>query len=431
MGSSLRVFKDPEFLAMSGSAFARAQAYSTVAIALALYAGIFDVSSTVEGLFGTAFALVQLVIVLPLGRAIDTGNAKRWLLFGLGLNVVVFFGFMLVSNVAGVIVMRVFQGIAASILWLTGSTVIGEIAGGDEQGLWLGTYNQVGAFSSLFGDLIGGAILALFGFTAAYSVLAGVTLIAGVLVYAVLRDNPGGRKDAEEATGRETLESLLSLASVRALVGFRFGLSFGKMAVITFLPIYAHTEFGMNPFIVGGLLAGGKLTKAITQGYVGDLTDRWGNKHLFIAMGAVLYAVGALLIPLAGFAEGVVPGVTVTVPDLPNAPSGAIELPPAFFVLSGAYMVCGVADSIRLPASMAMFVEEGERFDAVAGAFSLRSVAWKVGQVIGPVTVGYVWDGTSVGVAFGLASALIIAATVVFLVIYETPAPTAEPTVSD
>ena len=431
MGSSLRVFRDPEFLAMSGSAFARAQAYSTVAIALALYAGIFDVSSTVEGLFGTAFALVQLVIVLPLGRAIDTGNAKRWLLFGLGLNVAVFFGFMLVSNVAGVIVMRVFQGIAASILWLTGSTVIGEIAGGDEQGLWLGTYNQVGAFSSLFGDLIGGAILALFGFTAAYSVLAGVTLIAGVLVYTVLRDNPGGRKDAEEATGRETLESLLSLPSVRALVGFRFGLSFGKMAVITFLPIYAHTEFGMNPFIVGGLLAGGKLTKAITQGYVGDLTDRWGNKHLFIAMGAVLYAVGALLIPLAGFAEGVVPGVTLTVPDLPNAPSGAIELPPAFFVLSGAYMVCGVADSIRLPASMAMFVEEGERFDAVAGAFSLRSVAWKIGQVIGPVTVGYVWDGTGVGVAFGLASALIVAATVVFLVIYETPAPTAEPTVSD
>ena len=431
MGSSLRVFRDPEFLAMSGTAFARAQAYSTVAIALALYAGIFDVSSTVEGLFGTAFALVQLIIVLPLGRAIDTGNAKRWLLFGLGLNVAVFFGFMAISNVAGVIVMRVFQGVAASILWLTGSTVIGEISGEDEQGLWLGTYNQVGAFSSLFGDLVGGAILAVFGFTAAYSVLAGVTLGAGVLVYAVLRDNPGGKNDAEEATGRETLESLLSLPTVRALVGFRFGLSFGKMAVITFLPIYAHTEFGMNPFVVGGLLAGGKLTKALTQGYVGNLTDQWGNKHLFIATGAMLYAAGALLIPLAGFARGVVPSVTLTLPDVANAPTGGIDLPPAFFVLSGAYMVCGIADSIRLPASMAMFVEEGEKFDAVGGAFSLRSVAWKVGQVIGPVTVGYVWDAASVGFAFGLAATLIVAATAVFLVVYETTSPSPEPTVGD
>ena len=90
MASSLRVLKDPEFVAMSGTAFARAQAYSTVAIALALYADIFNTTSTVEGLFGTAFAVVQLLIVLPLGRMIDTGNAKRWLLAGLGLNVLVF-----------------------------------------------------------------------------------------------------------------------------------------------------------------------------------------------------------------------------------------------------------------------------------------------------------------------------------------------------
>jgi hypothetical protein len=39
-------------------------------------------------------------------------------------------------------------------------------------------------------------------------------------------------------------------------------------------------------------------------------------------------------------------------------------LPPAFFALFSAYAVLGIADSLRLPASMALFVEEGEHFDA-------------------------------------------------------------------
>jgi MFS family permease len=430
--SSLRAFRDPEFLALSGTAFARAQSYSTIAIALALYADVFGTTSTVEGLFGTAFAVVQLLIVLPLGRKIDTGNAKRWLLAGLALNVGVFAGYALVTDVQGVILMRVVQGVGASLLWITGSTVVGEIAPGDGRGLWLGTYNQVGAFSSLFGDLVGGALLAIYGFGVAYAVLAAVTVGAFLAVLFVLRDNPGGQADPEEATGRETLEQLMARSPVRALVTFRLGLSFGKMCVITFLPIYARTAFGMNPFVVGGLLAGGKLTKALTQGVVGDATDRLGGKHRFIAAGALLYALGTLLIPLAEFAPAAFPAVTVTLPTLGGrVAAGSLLLPPAFFVLGGAYAVCGVADSLRLPASMALFVEEGEAFDAVAGSLSLRSLAWKVGQVAGPVTVGAIWDATSVGVAFGVAGAIIAGATLVFLLLFENPTAAGTPVPSD
>jgi MFS family permease len=236
-GGSLSLFRDREFLALAGTAFARAQAYSTIAIALALYADMFGTSGTVEGLFGTAFATIQLLIVLPLGRAIDTGNAKRYLLAGLALNVAVFVGFAFVDSVAHVVVMRVFQGLGASLLWITGSTVIGEISPEDSRGQWLGSYNQVGAFSSLAGDLVGGVLLATSGFTLTYGVLAGVTVLASVGVLLFLRDNPGGQADPEESTGVETLGLLLGRTAIRALVVFRLLFSFGKMAVILFLPI--------------------------------------------------------------------------------------------------------------------------------------------------------------------------------------------------
>jgi MFS family permease len=425
-GGSLSLFRDREFLALAGTAFARAQAYSTIAIALALYADIFATSGTVEGLFGTAFAAIQLLIVLPLGRAIDTGNAKRYLLAGLVLNVAVFVGFAFVDSVAHVVLMRVFQGLGASLLWITGSTVVGEISPEESRGQWLGTYNQVGAFSSLAGDLVGGVLLATSGFVLTYSVLAGVTVLACVGVLLFLRDNPGGQADPEDSTGVETLRLLLGRTAIRALVVFRLVFSFGKMAVILFLPIYARTAFGMSPILVGGILAGGKLTKSLTQGFVGSYTDRVGREQYFVFVGALLYGVGAATIPFAEHAAGLFAPVTVRAAGL------ATTLPPAFFPLFGAFAVCGLADSIRLPASMSLFVAEGEHFDAVAGSLSLRSLAWKVGQVAGPVSVGALWDATDVFTAFFTVGAFIAVAAVAFLSLYRLePAPEGVPTPGD
>jgi len=410
IGNSLRLLANREFAALAGTAFARSQAYSTILIALALYADLFGTTGVIEGLFGTAFALVQLLIVLPLGRVVDTGNAKRYLLAGFLINVAVFGGFVLVDNAIHVILVRMLQGLGASVLWITGSTIIGEISPDDERGRWLGSYNQFASISSLAGDVVGGYLLYAHGFTLTYAVLAAVTGGAFLLVFAFLRSNPGGRTDPEEVGGVETFRSLLGLPMLRALVGFRFAFSFGKMAVIIFLPIYARTTFGISAFAIGWIMAGGKLTKALTQGIVGDLTDRVGNKHLFVAAGALLYGVGAAAIPLAARAEGTIAPVDVSF--LGNS----MALGGAFFALFAAYSLLGVADSLRLPASMALFVEEGETYGSVASAMSLRSLSWKGGQIAGPVIVGAAMDAVTTEAGFYLAAGFIAVATLGFFV---------------
>jgi DHA1 family multidrug resistance protein-like MFS transporter len=407
-GNSVRLLGDREFAALAGTAFARSQAYSTILIALALYADLFGTTGFIEGLFGTAFAVVQLVIVLPLGRTVDTGNAKRWLLGGFLINVAVFVGFALVDSSVHIILVRMVQGLGASVLWITGATVIGEISPDDEQGRWLGSYNQFASVSSLAGDLVGGYLLYAYGFSETYLVLTVVTLAAFALVFAFLRDNPGGRKDPEDAGGLETFRSLLGLPMLRALVFFRFTFSVGKMAVIIFLPIYARTTFGISAFAIGWIMAGGKLTKALTQGFVGDLTDRYERTYLFVAVGALLYGVGTAVIPLAAYFDGTLAPVTVSYLGDSQTLGGA------FFALFAAYSLLGVADSIRLPASMSLFVSEGERYDSVASAMSLRSVSWKVGQVVGPVLVGVTMDATTTETGFLLAAGFIAFATTGF-----------------
>jgi DHA1 family multidrug resistance protein-like MFS transporter len=409
-GNSVRLLGNAEFASLAGTAFARSQAYSTILIALALYADLFGTTGFVEGLFGTAFAIVQLLIVLPLGRAVDTGNAKRFLLAGFLINIAVFAGFTLVGDPVHVILVRMVQGLGASILWITGATIIGEVSPDDEQGLWLGSYNQFASVSSLSGDLLGGYLLYAYGFTETYVALSAITLVTFLLVYRFLRDDPGGQTDPEDVGGLEAFRSLLAMPMLRSLVVFRFTFSVGKMAVIIFLPIYARTTFGISAFAIGWIMAGGKATKAVTQGFVGDLTDTYGRRHGFVALGAILYGIGTAAIPLAAYFEGTVAPVTV------SYLSGSQTLGGAFFALFAAYSLLGVADSIRLPASMSLFVDEGERHDSVASAMSLRSISWKVGQVAGPVIVGTTMDFTTTETGFLLAAGFIGFATVLFAV---------------
>ncbi|MFB6093636.1 MAG: MFS transporter [Halanaeroarchaeum sp.] len=407
---SIALLGDREFAALAGTAFARSQAYSTILIALALYADVFQTSGVVEGLFGTAFAVVQLIVVLPIGRRVDTGNAKRYLLAGFLINVVVFVGFILAESALHVILIRMVQGLGASVLWITGSTIVGEISPDRAQGLWLGSYNQVAAFSSLLGDLLGGYLLYAYGFTVPYLVLTAITLGSFVLVYVFLRDDPGGQSEPEETDRLSTFRDLLRLPMLRSLVGFRLLFSFGKMAVIIFLPIYARTSFGLSTFAIGWIMAGGKLAKAVVQGFVGTLTDRHGHEYRFVAVGALLYGVGAAVIPLAPRAEGLVSPHRITFLGNEQVFGGA------FLVLFVAYLLIGVADSIRLPASMSLFVDEGDRYDSVASAMSLRSISWKIGQVLGPLVVGVTIDVVSMEAGFLLAAGFIVVATVGYAV---------------
>ena len=414
----LSLFTDSEFVALASMKFASSMAFATIIIALALYADVFEASGFVAGLFGTAYAAVRLVLVLPTGRYIDVGNSKRYLLIGLGLNALVLAGFTLVQAVEHVILLRALQAVGSIMLWITGTAVVGEISPGGERGLWIGTFNQVKSFASLSGDLAGGALLFLYGFETTYGVLIAFSVIATLAVFAFVRDDPGERTDPDEATGAETFRSLLRRRAIRALVVFRFAFSFGKMAVIIFLPIYARTAFGMSALLIGGILAGGKLTKALAQGYVGGFADRVGHMDRFIVAGTIGYAVGTALIPFAPHAASLFGAITL------DGFGREVTFVPAFFALFLAYAILGIADSLRLPTSMALFVEEGEHFDAVAGSLSLRSVSWQVGAVVGPLAVGSMLDFVSFFAAFWLAAAFMIGAAGAFTLLYDLePAP--------
>lgn len=388
--------------------------FATIIIALALYTDIFNASGIIAGLFGSSYALARLLLVLPIGRSIDIGNSKRYLLGGLGLFVVVLVGYAFVGDITHVVGFRFLQGVSSTLVIIAGTSVIGEISPDEERGFWLGTYNQVKSISSLSGDLVGGALLFQFGFSTTYAVLAAIMCVSTVAVLLHLRDNPGSQADSNKMTGTETFRRLLNRGPVRALVLFRFAFSFGKMAVTLFLPIYARSEFGMSAMAIGWILAGGKLTMALSQGYVGSVSDRIGKPAWFVFTGTLLYGLGTLTIPFAGVLDGIFDPVTFQ-----SFWGADFTITPPFVGLFLSFLTLGIADSIRIPPSIKLFVEEGEQYDAVAGSLSLRSVSWQIGAIVGPVVVGSVLEVGSFFSAFGLASALVVISAITFLYLYE------------
>jgi MFS family permease len=409
----LELFGSPEFVALASARFVSGMTFATILIALALYVDAFDASGVLAGLLGAVYAVVRLVLVLPLSRRIDLGDSKRFLLAGLGVNVVLLGGFTLVRSLDGVLFLRGFQAVGWILLVVTGVSMVGEIAPDGERGLWIGTYNQVTSLASLCGDVVGGALLFVYGFGTTYATLGALSLASAAAVVVFVRDRSQRTTDAGREPGIATLARLLRRRAIVALVVFRFAFSFGKMAVLLFLPIYARTEFGMSALLIGGVLAGGKLTKGLLQGYVGEFADRVGRYEWFIFAGTVLYAVGTVAIPFASRAAALLAPTTVHVVGL------EVTVVPAFPVLFLSYGLLGVADSLRLPTSMVLFVQEGEYYDAVAGSLSLRSVSWQFGAIAGPLLVGGLFDYASVFAGFWIAGASMVVAAFVFLYLFE------------
>ncbi len=108
------------------------------------------------------------------------------------------------------------------------------------------------------------------------------------------------------------------------------------------------------------------------------------GRSLFVFVGGGCYGLVALAVPFTpeiGAAFGL-PGTVPLVGDLS----------PAFVPLVACNALLGVADSVREPASMALFADEGTDDGSVASSFGIRELVWRPGSVAAPMLGGVLMD---------------------------------------
>ena len=343
--------------------------------------------STVTGIF----------FKLPSGALSDIIGRKKTMLVGLLVFAVMPFAYLTVKDYYLLIVIRFIHGLATSIYGPVSMAVVADMAKG-AKGEMLSWFSSVTIIGNLLGAPVGGFILhGLSGggspsagnFHSAYIVSGISGLMSLILALGLLKE-------------KETVERGTSLAesSRRFISGIKEVLSDRRIAITSnmegvqnmamgaleaFLPIYAVTIAGLNPFQAGLLWGIQVFVTILSKPIMGKISDKYGRKPIIIA-GMFLCAVSF----------------------------GGIPLLKGFYPLMLAAIVFGFGEAFVTSSSAALVADmcKEKHFGTAMGTFG---TIFDIGHASGPILAGILIARFDYLYAFWIISAILISSVPVFV----------------
>lgn len=315
-----------------------------------------DISNDQIGWVMTAFALPAFVMMPLTAYLGDRYGRVQVIAPSLMLFAVAGTGTAFVDSFEGLVVMRVFQGAAASALGTLNLALVGDIFSGRERASVLGYVAALQNGGSGVLPVIGG-VLALLGWFVPF-LLYILAVPVGLLVLwklelsgPVKRSNTQGyAEQAWRALADRRVLLLLLLSGGFIFVGFG--------AFVTYIPIYLHDKFGVNEAIIGLIIAARTISGVTVASQFSRLVARFSLRALIV----VAFAIMAVSM--------------ATVPLMPNA---------AWVLLTG--LGYGIAFAIIRPGLQLAILNAAP--DELRGAFSAaQGISLRVAQASAPVLAG-------------------------------------------
>jgi len=193
-----------------------------------------------------SFMVVTSVLVVSLGRLGDMYGRVR--IYNLGFAVYTFFSLLLaitwMSGTAAamwLVVMRIFQGVGASMLIANSSAILTDAFPEDQRGMALGI-NQVAGLSGTFIGLILGGVLGPIDWRLVFLVSVPVGIIGTIWGVINLKDKGVRVRSKIDWLGNATF----AIGLVTLLVGIVYGIE----------PYGGHTMGWSNPRVLAALIGG-------------------------------------------------------------------------------------------------------------------------------------------------------------------------------
>ncbi|WP_240137513.1 MFS transporter [Salinigranum salinum] len=403
------------FVALYVSRFAGGFGFIILATLLPKYIEVLDPSAVtvvgltlsagvVIGLFTTGFTLSSGLAVVPIAWWGDRGDKRRVLVAALALGIVVYAAYPLVETSLGFVLLRVVQGLTFVGISLMSLGLVGQLATTGTRANYIGKANAWAFAASIVGSLSAGILYDRYGFGPVFTVVTAVFVVATALVWVAL---PG---DDTVVDGFPFSDLALN-RRILTVATFRTQYAVAVTLVRTWVPIFAGVSAATGGLAYGGLavsltVVAEKFTNMLSQPTMGRLSDRYG-RAAFVAAGGTGYGVVAVAVPFAP-SVGASLGLPATLPLLG-------PLSPAFLPLVALSGLLGVADSLREPASMALFADEGTDSGGVASSFGVRDLLWRPGSIAGPLLGGWLMTEVGMGWVFYVGGAFALTGVAAFL----------------
>jgi MFS family permease len=337
-------------------------------------------TGVIVGLFVTALGIGRTVALVPLGWAADRYDKRAILLVSLVVSGTAYGLFPLVETPVGFILARTLQGLGVVGTGMVSLALVGELAGEDERANQIGKYNSWRMAAGITGTLGAGALYDLFGFGPIFTGLVVLFTLAVLGVWLLV--------DADDSSVEGFAFFDLALnRRILTITSFRAQYAVSVTLVRNWIPLFvgvsvARGGLALTTTAVGVAVATEKFTNMLGQPISGKLSDRVG-RGMFVAVGGAAYGLIALAVPLAPVVGERI-AFSLTLPLLGTVPT-------AFFVVVGLNGLLGFADSLREPASMALFADEGKD-NGITSSFGIRGLVWRPGALAAPLVGGYLMD---------------------------------------
>jgi multidrug resistance protein len=348
---------------------------------LPIYAEQMGASDLQIGLINASFSLMLLVALPIMGRLSDRFGRKVFLCTGLAVLTVASLGLIWAQNPTQLILVRISQGIGASMHLPIAQAYLGDITPKGEEGKWMGHFNAILFSSMSIGPLFGGVLTDLFSVNTTFLVMSALCLI-GFIAALVFLPEVADRAGAQQQGS--VFEGLRKSRIIRGVFAFRMTIGFSNACIMTFLPLFASEKLGLSVLLIGVLIAS-RTPLSFLQSYTGGLADRH-NRRALVIIGSLASIVFIGLMPL-----------TV-----------------GFWSVLIIYALLAIGFALAMPAATAYVVEEGRIF-GMGASMALFMVAMQIGNGFGPILLGGIADFMGLESAFYAAAVILVLGTAAFI----------------
>lgn len=349
---------------------------------LPLYAHSLGANITWLGIISASFFVASVISTPLFGRLSDRKGRKVFIAIGLLCYGIISLSFIWATTVYQLTLVRFLQGIAGGMIVPLIQAYVGDMAPPGAEGKWMGYFNATLLAGFGIGPLLGGTLTEHMGMTIAFVIMAGLSLIAFLIVILYV-PNTTDRKMI--SSPRLSFKEMGQSRTIRGLVGFRLAFAFSRGILTTFLPLFASISMGLSPAFIGVLMAAVILLMSLPQTYGGNLADRFSRFPL-VVIGSVTNLVFLALIPLTG----------------------------NFWQLLTLCLFGSLGTAIALPAVSALIVEEGRKF-GMGSTMAVFSVAFSAGMGIGSILGGIIGDFAGMNSTFYLGAGMGLLGTILFI----------------
>ncbi len=353
---------------------------------LPLYARDLGAGPEVLGLVVGASTLAGVVMKLPAGALSDVVGRRPMLLGGALVFAALPFAYLVVSTLAGLVLLRYVHGHATAIFGPVASASVSDLAPPDRRGTWLGAYATAQGTGQALGPLLAGLLIAGGSFAPAFVVAGLIGLAAPVVVASWTpppRPAPAGPRWPAFVRGIRTVLGQPMLLAASAANAGQFVVS---GALNAFLPLYARDVVGLTTPEVGALFAAQTVATLTMRPVVGRVSDRLGGRALIIG-GLVLCSVTVWWLPLASSGLVLAAGLVV--------------------------YAAGVAATAMASAAFVTDVTSRATYGAAHGVFG---TIYDIGDALGPLGAGVVVATAGYPAMFRAAATLALAMALLFAV---------------